>query len=105
MATTADSMPQLDVRDADALTAAMTVIPTDAPDIYLVVSDSGREYRVDARHGACECPDARHRDVTCKHQRRVAYATGQREIPEWVDDDAVDAQLGEQVRCGTEFSL
>ncbi len=33
----------------------------------------------------------------CKHAARVAYATGTREIPPWVDTDAVDAMLGEHV--------
>ena len=26
----------------------------------------------------------------CKHQHRVAFATGERSIPAWVDTDAVD---------------
>jgi hypothetical protein len=104
-ATLAGEESRLEARDARALTEAMTVIPTDAPDIFLVVSASGSEYRVDARHNSCECGDARHRDRTCKHQRRVAFATGRREIPGWVDEDAVDDQLGEQVALGTEFHL
>jgi len=95
----------LDDRDVAALTEVMTTIPTDAPDIYLVVTESGSEYRVDARHGACECPDARYRDVECKHQRRVAFALGRRAVPEWVDDAAVDDQLGEQVELGTEVCV
>jgi hypothetical protein len=32
---------------------------------------------------------------TCKHAARVAFATGQRSIPTWVDRDAVDPVLGE----------
>jgi hypothetical protein len=92
-----DDQPQLDERDVRALTEKMTVLDTDAPDIYEVSSGSGQHYRVDARHDSCECPDAEHRDVHCKHQRRVAFATGQRTIPAWVSMDAVDPLLGEQV--------
>jgi hypothetical protein len=104
---TAETPQQLDERDAAALTEFMTTIPTDTPGFYLVVSASGSEYRVDGRHGSCECPDARHRDPDggCKHIRRVRFATGRREIPEWVDPDAVDPQLGEQIDLGTEFKL
>jgi len=106
MATTADTLQQLDDRDVRALTEYMTVIPiANAPDLYDVVSSSGRTYRVDARDGACECGDARHRDTECKHIRRVAYATGDKEIPEWVNKEAVDPQLGEQIALGTEFKL
>jgi hypothetical protein len=100
MATVADTADQhLDERAARALTQFLTVLDDigrarGAPDLYMVVSESGNEYLVDARHGACECPDAEYRDVTCKHQHRVAFATGRREIPDWVDADAVDPQLG-----------
>lgn len=45
------------------------------------VSQSRASYMVDAHDGACECPDATDRDVTCKHQRRMSYATGERSIP------------------------
>jgi len=96
---------QLDDRDARALTECMTVLPTDAPGLYEVVSESGSEYIVDARGGSCECADAEYRDVRCKHIRRARFAAGRRQIPEWVDTDAVDPQLGEQVRCGTEVTL
>jgi len=107
MATTPDTaMGQLEDRDVAALTEYMTAVPiAEAEDLYDVTSGSGSTYRVDLRFGSCECGDARHRDVECKHQRRVAYATGRRQIPEWVDRDAVDPQLGEQIDLGTEFQL
>jgi hypothetical protein len=100
----ADESIDLDDRDARALTEYLTVLSDigrakDAEDLYLVVSQSGREYLVDAREEACECADARHRNPEngCKHVRRVAFATGEREIPTWVDGDDVDPQLGEHV--------
>jgi len=67
-------------RTLRALTETMSVLPEmgrakGADDLYLVVSESGKEYLVDARDWSCECPDATHRDVRCKHQRRVALHT------------------------------
>jgi len=67
-------------RTLRALTEPMSVLPEmgrakGADDLYLVVSSSGKEYLVDARGWSCECPDATHRDVRCKHQRRVALQT------------------------------
>ena len=37
----------------------------------------------------------RHRGIRCKHQRRVAFATGDRPVP--TNLDGVDEQLGERV--------
>ena len=97
---TADST-DLEQRDVRALTECMTVLPDtgrvkDADDLYLVISESGSEYLIDAREGVCECPDYRHREPEsgCKHILRTQYATGERAIPEWADSDAVDPQLG-----------
>lgn len=92
----------LEPRDVRALTEYHSVLDDTgrargADDLYLVVSESGSEYLVDARLGSCECPDHRHREVRCKHIRRVAYATGDRPVPAWIDTDAVDPQLGEHV--------
>lgn len=39
---------------------------------YVVESQSGARYVVDPTKGRCSCPDARMRDETCKHLRRVA---------------------------------
>jgi len=92
----------LDERDARALTEYMSVLPDGprakhAPGLYLVVSQSGSAYLVDHRDGRCECWNDKTTTGPCKHRRRVAFATGEREIPAWVDDDAVDDQLGEHV--------
>ena len=86
----------LEQREVRALTEYMTVLPLGG-DIYSVTTQSGSEYRVDAREGRCTCPDHKHRDVQCKHQRRCAFATGERPIPAWADTDEVDAQLGKHV--------
>ncbi len=93
---------QLDQRDADALTQFLTVLEDlprvdGADDLYIVVSQSGSSYLVDAREGACSCPDHRYRDIECKHIRRVAFATGQREIPSWAVEEAIDPDLGRHV--------
>lgn len=97
-----DSVEQLDKRDAAALTEYMTVLAEigrarDAPGLFTVVGQNGGTYLVDTDTGACECPDSEYRAVRCKHRRRVAFATGERDIPEWVDRDAVDPDIGEHV--------
>ena len=74
----------------------MTTLPLGG-DVYSVTTQSGSEYRVDAREGRCTCPDHEYREVRCKHIRRVTFATGEQPIPAWVDADEVDTQLGEHV--------
>lgn len=98
----------LDELDARALTQYLTVLDDvdrvrGAPDLFLVVSESGSEYLVDARGGACECADHEYRGRRCKHLRRVAFATGRESIPAWVDRDDVDDQLGQHVDGGPDF--
>jgi len=88
---------ELDDRDARALTESMVVLP-EGGDIFTVVGENGGgEYQVDARKDRCTCPDHTYREVQCKHIRRVAFATGERAIPAWVDTSAVDPVLGEHV--------
>jgi hypothetical protein len=65
-----------------------------APNLYTVTSESGSTYLVDADLPACECPDHEYRDRICKHIRRVMFATGRWTVPNYVDDGAVDSQLG-----------
>lgn len=89
--------------DERALTEVLTVLEDvgrvrHATDMFLVVSgSSGSEYLVDARDGVCQCPDHQYRERRCKHLRRVAFATGRRPVPEYLDQDDVDDQLGEHV--------
>ena len=101
-ATAADTVG-LEVRDVRALTEYLTVLEDvgrvrGADGLYLVVSESGAEYLVDARGRRCDCPDAEHRDPDggCKHVRRVAFATGVRPTPA-TDGLDVDPQLGDHV--------
>ncbi len=81
----------VDDRTVAALTEVMSVLDSvgrvrGAPGLYLVVSSSGSEYLVDMAQGRCECPDDSHRpSVTCKHRRRVAFAIGERPIPDWAN--------------------
>lgn len=85
---------EVDDRTRRALTEKMTVIE-EGPDLYNVITESGSEYSVDAREKRCTCPDHKHRNAVCKHIRRVAYATGEREIPAGVT--GVDPLLGDHV--------
>jgi hypothetical protein len=94
----------LEKRTRRALEQYLTVVDdvdeaAGADDLYVVVSESGSQYCVDARGGSCTCPDAEHRDPEggCKHARRVAFATGADAIPAAADPDAVDEQLGAHV--------
>jgi len=93
-----DESTELDKRDVRALTECHSVLP-EAEDMYRVVGENGGTYTVDARLGACECPDWQYREPEggCKHMRRVQFATGDRPIPTWVDPDAVDSLLGDHV--------
>jgi len=90
-----------DERAAKARTEIMTVLD-DALDHDLrdeefrVVTPTGT-YTVDMVGESCDCPDALHRGVRCKHQRRVDYARGSVPIPGWVNREAIDAQLGQHL--------
>jgi len=48
---------------------------------YAVDSESGERYAVDPVEGACSCPDARMREETCKHLRRVALEITAGRVP------------------------
>lgn len=97
-----ESDQTLDELDVRALRECMTVVK-EAPGMYLVASASGNAYTVDARGGACECPDFQWRERYCKHARRVDFARGERVIPAWVDRSKVDPLLGQHVR-GPDFA-
>ena len=61
--------------------------PVEDPDrtLVVVVSHSGKEYRVDLRDGRCTCPDATYTlpdDTSCKHERRARFALGRDPIPQ-----------------------
>jgi len=98
----ADDAPEpLSDRETRALTESMTVLDAStnhdlAAHEYEVVTPSGT-YRVDLAAESCTCPDAIHRGVRCKHRERVAFATGERPIPAWVQADAIPDDLGQHV--------
>jgi len=87
-----DANESIEPRTERALTEYMSVLP-EGGEIYTVVGQNGGTYTVDGREGRCTCPDAEYREATCKHQRRVGFATGECPIPAAVD--GVDEQLGE----------
>jgi len=96
------SLEDVEVR---ALTEKMTVLDDvgrarDAPGLFVVVSSSGASYLVDYQEERCECPSQFYRGGECKHLARVAYATGERDIPEWVRADRVDEHLGDYLQEG-----
>ena len=104
-ATTGTPLVTLEDRDVRALTEYMSVLSdvgmvAGAEGLYTVVSESGRSYTVDIETGACDCDDAFYRNPKggCKHVRRVRFATGRRAIPGWVNEDAVDDQLGQHIK-------
>lgn len=96
--TTGIECTDLEPRTERALTEHMTVLSLGG-NIYSVTIQSGAEYRVDTREGRCTCPDYRHRNVCCKHQRRVNFALGELPIP--VDIGDVDEKLGQHVEGAT----
>ncbi|OYR51532.1 hypothetical protein DJ73_13075 [Halorubrum sp. Ea1] len=90
-----------DTRAVKALTEAMTVLDNaldhDLRDEEFVVVTPTGTYTVDAIAETCDCPDALHRGVRCKHQRRVDYARGAVPIPGWANREAIDPQLGQHL--------
>ena len=99
MATTADpgTVESLDDREARALTEPMDVFADDpATDEHEVaVYNDGTRYIVNPEAGWCSCDDWHYRQPEggCKHQARVAFERGEREIPDWIDEDALDDWL------------
>ena len=90
-----------DERAAKALTESMTVLDDSLEDDlrdeeFRVYTPTGT-YTVDMVAETCDCPDALHRGVRCKHQRRISFARGAVPIPGWVDHEAIDEQLGQHL--------
>ena len=89
---------ELDDRTRRALTEHMGILP-EGGDLYTVVGENHpdrdqSEYTVDLRLGRCSCGDSEYRDATCKHQRRVLYATGAEPVPAAISPDDVPGELG-----------
>jgi len=89
-----DADTDLETRDIRALSEPMIVlperltVPSDGvgPGMYLVQTED-RSYVVDPDLEACTCSDAEYRspESGCKHVRRVAFETGARDLPAWID--------------------
>lgn len=62
----------------------------------VVVYNEAREYVVNVDVGHCTCPAQQYHhgpSEPCKHRVRAQLVRGEREIPEWIQMDAVDDQL------------
>ncbi|WP_255190992.1 hypothetical protein [Natronobeatus ordinarius] len=104
VATTADGDAQetVDELNERALTQYLTVLEDydrarGVDGLYMVVSQSGRVYFVDARLGACECPDHQYRNRRCKYIRRVAFVIGAEPIPIGIDPQLALHVSGEPI--------
>ena len=65
-------------------------------DHEVVVYNEDREYTVNVDVGHCTCPAQQYHHgpgEPCKHRVRAQLALGEREIPEWVQMEAVDISL------------
>lgn len=94
-----ESSSSIEPRTRRALCEYLTVLDDvgearDARDLYVVVSQSGNEYVVDARGGVCTCKDFQHRGGQCKHIRRVELIRGDRPIPAGINPEEIDDQFG-----------
>jgi|APHM01.1.fsa_nt_gi hypothetical protein len=87
-----------DDRTVRALTEDLHVAPArvhndhelDGPTTSHVVYSGEDRYEVDLLAGMCDCPDALHRGVRCKHIRVTEFwVEGHREVPAWVETDAL----------------
>lgn len=80
----------IDKRDRRALSEQLLVFE-DAPDIYRVYSEAGKEYMVDTRRPACTCPDFQYHEATCKHIRRARIEAGEYDLT------TLDGQIQETI--------
>ncbi len=88
MATTATAGGELETRHARACEEHMTLTLVPGIDGWIVEGESGTAHVVaveDEQAHDCTCPDATHRDKTCKHQIAVN---------EWEIDRLVRAEEG-----------
>lgn len=103
-----DHIIEPDARDVAALTESLYVF--DDEDYHglsefevavLSVRDDGSvaEYVANPLVEWCECDDHHYRDAECKHLRRIAFARGERDIPEWVEWSAVDHVLKDDLEA------
>lgn len=92
-----ESIEMLDDRDVRALQEHMDVYPDDpaAGPTEVAVYNRGQRYLVNPEAGWCSCDDVYYNNPEggCKHQRRVAFERGDREIPSWANRAAIDRSI------------
>ena len=91
-------MAAVPARSIRAVSEYMSVLP-EGPDLYTVVSQSGKEYVVDLRDGAaCTCPDFRYGGgvEACKHVLRARIETGRSDVEQFREALALAAVAAEE---------
>lgn len=86
---TPDDNESIEPRTERSLTEYMSVLP-EGGEISTAVGQSGCTCTVDGREGRCTCPDARHWNNACRHQRPVAFAIGERPVPIGADGEILE---------------
>ena len=82
--------------EARALTECMVVVEDDPEcfdDHEVAVYSGATRYAVNPVVGFCTCPSDQFHSGPCKHRERVAFARGEKPIPQWVDHDRIDPLL------------
>ena len=75
-----DTLGPNERREWKALREMMSVVPGPASEHLVHNDDASEVYTVDTDDATCTCPDHKYRNAFCKHQRRVAYTLGERDI-------------------------
>ena len=94
------SLARLDERDVRALTRPMDVYADD-PETRgpheVAVYHEGRRHIVNYDVRFCDCADFHYRGEICQHIRRVEFAFGGREIPNGINEEALDDELRQRL--------
>lgn len=94
--TNLQELAQLEERDFRALTRPMAVYAADPQTRgphEVAVYHEGRRHIVNIDVEFCDCRDFHFRRKKCQHIRRSEFALGHREVPEAVNEDALDDRL------------
>jgi len=91
----------LDERDARALTEQMDIYADDPKTTSeeIAVYNKGTRHIINPLAGYCDCEDMHYRQPEngCKHLRRYDFEQRGRDIPQWVDIDALDDSVSATV--------
>jgi len=89
-----DDVEQLSDRDVRALTEQMDIYADDPETTSeeIAIYNKGTRHIINPVVGFCDCKDMEYRQPEggCKHLRRYEFELGGRDIPQWVDMDALD---------------